>query len=172
MIQGLPDIITKSVEWAEQVKSELLNKEVIQVVSDQHEIASCMEGSLKLLETVRIGIAGYELEEFMHGPYNAVNKGAALIFIGNPASKYHERMLKLIDYQEKKTDFQYLISSDSEATTKNCRIAFSNSRYFSALEFIIPLQCLAYEVSTAKGINPSIASDPAFHKNMDSKRLK
>jgi glucosamine 6-phosphate synthetase-like amidotransferase/phosphosugar isomerase protein len=172
VIQGLPDIIEKSIEWAEQIKEELLDKEVIQVVSDQHEIASCMEGSLKLLETVRIGIAGYELEEFMHGPYNAVKEGSALIFIGNPESKYYPRMLKLVDYQARKTDDQYLVSSVADANVKNFSPAFSNSQYFSALEFIIPLQCLAYKLSTAKGINPNIASDPEFHKNMDSKRLK
>ena len=31
-----------------------------------------LEGALKILETVRQGVAGYDIEEFFHGIYNSI----------------------------------------------------------------------------------------------------
>ena len=39
-----------------------------------------LESALKLLETMRCPVSGYEFEEFIHGIYNAINEDS-MVFI-------------------------------------------------------------------------------------------
>ncbi|GEN94017.1 SIS domain-containing protein [Pediococcus ethanolidurans] len=172
MIINLQSVIDESILWAKDTAVELLDKKSFRVIGDQNCMGTVMEGTLKLLETVRVGVSGYELEEFMHGGYNAIDKSSVLLIIENTQDQYYKRQLKLVNYLATKTDYQYSVSSDKNQNVRSLVLPFINDLYFSALEYIIPFQCLAYYISTEKGINPDIASDPEFHMKMGSKNLK
>ena len=45
----------------------------------------------------------------------------------------------------------------------------NKDEYMSSLYNILPIQILSQVAAEEKGINPSIAKDPNFHKKMNSK---
>ena len=171
-VENIGMIIDKSEKWADTVKSDLTDKHQFMVVGYQNQWATVQEAALKLLETVRIGVSGYEVEEFMHGIYNAINDQSVLFYIGSASEKYFERGVKLMNYLSKSTSFQYFISAEKNENARCLTLNFVDDEYFSPMEYIVPFQMLCYKVAVAKGINPSLPSDPEFHKNMNSKIKK
>jgi len=169
-ILNIHTIIDQSTEWYKRNESELLQASHYMVVGCESQYGNVLEGALKLVETVRIPVAGYELEEFMHGIYNAIKENSYLIYIGH-SSNYLERMLKLKNYLSNKTHHQYLISKkhDIETTIRDCNLDFVDNKYFCGIEYIVPFQIICHYLPISKGIDPFISGDPNFHKSLSSK---
>ena len=173
VIQNMPTIIKSSVEWYGRIKDEFLPAKRIIVVGYDGIYADVLEGALKILETVRQGVTGYDIEEFFHGIYNSMNEDVHMIYLASEGD-YKERTLKLIEILSDWTEHNYLIGSPNEInspTDKDCIVQFVEDPLFSAWEYIIPLQVLAYSASIDLGINPDIPKDPNFHARIGSKKL-
>lgn len=169
-VNNIPNVITASTKWADTIVDKLTDKKFLYVLGYENQLGTIKEGVLKLLETVRVAVSGYDIEEFMHGIYNSMKEDSVLIYIVNK-SKYHERAVKLSNYLMNTTKHQYSIGKDVEANNRNLKFDFIDNHYFSVIEYIIPFQVLAYKLSTAKGIDPSKPSDANFHAAMGSKVL-
>ena len=59
--------------------------------------ADVLEGALKVLETVRQGVTGYDIEEFLHGIYNSITDSAHIFYLASRGRIYKPRVLKLIE---------------------------------------------------------------------------
>lgn len=169
-IQNIPSIIEESVHWYKENESLLSQASSIMVVGCESQFGNVLEGALKLIETVRIPVAGYELEEFMHGIYNAIKKDSFLIYI-NHTSSYSDRLLMLKNYLGQKTPYQFLIQrkSDEMLDKQACLLSFVDDKYFCGLEYIVPFQIICHYLPMLKGIDPFISGDPNFHKSLSSK---
>lgn len=66
--------------WFFNHASELKNCRDIRVIGSSRVYGDTLESALKLLETLRIHVTGYEYEEFIHGIYNSVNEDTYLVF--------------------------------------------------------------------------------------------
>lgn len=172
VISNMPKIIDASVKWYQRIKEDILPAERIIVVGYDGMYADVLEGALKILETVRQGVAGYDIEEFFHGIYNSVDKDTYLIYLASKGD-YKQRTVKLIDILSRWTDHNYLIGSPDgiESNDKYCLEEFVEDPLFSPWEYIIPLQVLACILSQDLGINPDIPKDPEFHTKIGSKIL-
>lgn len=166
-IKNIDPLIDASINWYGKIKSYLIGKPQLMVIGYDANYGTMMEATLKLLETVRIAVSGYELEEFMHGIYNSINSNSTLFYIGSK-SQYLDRAKKLKHYLLNTTKNQFMLSRDASDKNDFC-FPFVDDKYFSTLEYIIPFQCLSYLLSVDSGIDPSQPSDPKFHKNMNSK---
>ncbi len=169
-ILNIPKLILQSEAWFDHNKEELEKANHIMVLGCENQWGNVLEGTLKMVETVRIPVVGYEVEEFMHGIYNAINSSTTLVYIAHQ-SKTLSRTLKLHDYLRKKTEHQFLIGSKTLTGTSNkdCILDFTDDADFGGLEYIIPFQIICHFLPPSKGINPFISGDPEFHAAMSSK---
>lgn len=173
VIENIPIIIDVSIQWYSRIKDEFLPAKRIIVVGYDGYYADVLEGALKILETVRQGVTGYDIEEFFHGIYNSINESAYIFYLGSEGD-YKERTLKLIEILKEWTPHHYLISSPDSIvheTDKDCIVQFIEDPLFSPWEYIIPMQVLACLASQDLGINPDIPKDPQFHVRIGSKKL-
>ncbi|WHH57153.1 SIS domain-containing protein [Petroclostridium sp. X23] len=173
VIANLNRVIEASTEWFGRIKEEFLPAERIIVVGYDNIYANVLEGALKILETVRQGVTGYDIEEFFHGIYNSITDSAHIFYLASQGS-YKPRTLKLIEILSQWTPHNYLIASPEGInipTDKDLICDFVEDKLFSAWEYIIPLQIVACMAPISLGINPEIPKDPQFHRRIGSKQL-
>ncbi len=173
VIHNLAKVIKASTDWYLRIKEEFLPAKRIIVVGYDNMYADVLEGSLKILETVRQGVTGYDIEEFFHGIYNSITDNTHIFYLASKGG-YKTRTLKLIEIVREWTPHNYLISSTEGIDTvldKDLICDFTEDPYFSAWEYIIPLQVLSCLASQDLGINPDIPKDPQFHQRIGSKEV-
>ncbi len=165
----IPDIAEKAWEWYKRNQEDLKKCRRIIVLGYEACMGAMLEGTLKVLEAVRYGVTGYELEEFMHGIYHAIDSDTYLIYLGCPG-KHWERMNRMMKYFEKERGaHNYMITSDRSAEEERSFVyPFCNDEYFASMEYVVPMQVLARKLSLDLGIDCNIPSDPEFHKKMGS----
>lgn len=167
-VQRMPQILQGAEAFFQQHQSELIKARQMMVIGYGQHTATAFEGALKLLETQRYLVCGYELEEFMHGIYNAVGEESYLFYLAAPGV-YRERIGTLAQYLSKKTPHGYLIAPQDFGAKGSLPLPFIDDPLFSIFEYILPLELLSCLLAVSRGINPDIASDPAFHRHMQSK---
>ncbi len=166
---NIPDIAQKAWDWYKENKEDLLKCRRIIVIGCDSCMGAMLEGTLKILEAARYSVTGYELEEFMHGIYHAIDKDTYLLYLGNK-SKHLERMVRMMQYFEtERHAHNYMITSDEALTgQRNMVYPFKEDQYFASMEYVVPMQVLARKMSMDLGIDCNIPSDPLFHKKMGS----
>lgn len=173
VIDNMKSVIEESTKWYHRIKEEFLPAKRIIVVGYDGMYADVLEGALKILETVREGVTGYDIEEFFHGIYNSITESAHIFYLASKGD-YKPRVVKLIDILKEWTPHHYMIASPEglESTTTNDLICeFIEDPLFSPWEYIIPLQVVSCLAPQDLGINPDIPKDPEFHKRIGSKQL-
>lgn len=174
VINNLGNVTKSATEWYERIKEEFLPAKRIIVVGYDGMYADVLEGALKILETVREGVTGYDIEEFFHGIYNSITESAHVFYLASEGD-YKKRTIKLIEILSEWTPHNYLISSPKgvdNATEKDLLVEFVEDPLFSAWEYIIPLQVVACMAPQDLGINPDIPKDPNFHRRIGSKNME
>lgn len=165
----IPPIAVKAKAFYEQNRQIFLQSRKIFVVGYMSSVASAYEGALKILETVNCPVQGFEMEEFMHGIYHAVDENTLIIWLG--ADQYHyRRMLGLLHYlQQHKHCSSVLITSDQSADVMPVmQFPFVKDNLFEGLEYIVPVQVIAEQMASDRGIDLTVSTDPDFHREMGS----
>ena len=173
VIANLPAVTDAAVDWYGHIADDLLPARRVIVVGYDGMYGDVLEGALKTLETLRVGIAGYDIEEFFHGIYNSISEDSYLFYLAS-AGDYKPRTLRLIEILGEWTSHNYLIASPAGVETPtsfDCIVPFTEDPLFSCFEFIIPMQVVACFGAEARGIDPSIPKDPLFHERIGSKKL-
>lgn len=173
VIDNLGNVTKAATEWYGRIKEEFLPAKRIIVVGYDGMYADVLEGALKVLETVRQGVTGYDIEEFFHGIYNSITDSAHLFYLASKGD-YKARTVKLIEILGEWTPHNYLIASPEgvdHPTDKDLIVEFVEDPLFSAWEYIIPMQVVACLAPQDLGINPDIPKDPNFHRRIGSKNM-
>ena len=168
-IENMPGIIESSIPWIESIKDDLANANDVRLVGTKDNYANCLEGALKLLETIRVPVTGYEFEEFIHGIYNAFSKDSYLIVLDSGYEA--ERLKKLPRVLREWTDHIFIIGKDIKNDKNNFQYDFKNDEDFSLFEYILVIEMMCAIIPEVKGIDPSIPMDPQFHQKMSSKKF-
>lgn len=158
----------RSVQWIEVNKERLSQAKEIRVIGTSEIYGDTLESALKLLETMRIPVTGYEFEEFIHGIYNAINEDSTIIILDTGVEK---RVGKLIEVLSNWTENIYVIGSEAAENPKNMKAEFINHPYYKTYEYIIPIQLICAKIPPLRGVDPSIPKDPQFHQKLGSKKL-
>lgn len=173
VINNLSSVVKASTEWFRRIEKEFYGAKRIIVVGYDNNYGDVLEGALKILETIRQGVTGYDIEEFFHGIYNSITESAHLFYLASK-SDYKPRTQKLIEILSEWTPHNYMISSPEDIekhTEKDLICNFTEDDLFGQWEYIIPLQVVACLGSQNLGINPDIPKDPNFHRRIGSKKL-
>ncbi len=165
----IPDIAEKAWEWYKNNSKDLKKCRRFIVLGYESCMGAMLEGTLKILEAVRYSVTGYEMEEFMHGIYHAIDQDTYIIYLGSKG-KHFERMVRMMKYfAEERGAHNYMITYDPAMEgQRNFVYPFVNSEYFASMEYVVPMQVLARKLSLDLGIDCNIPSDPEFHKKMGS----
>jgi len=156
--------------WYDARSDEMKHAQRVLVIGYDDNFGNIQEGALKILENARFGVSWYELEEFMHGIYHSINKDCYMIYLMSE-SVYAERILKLKDYCNTKTEHNFVIGNVKSGykDEKAFLYDFVEDADFYVMEYIIPLQIISYRLARDLGIDPNKPSDPLFHQKMASK---
>lgn len=152
-------MLKKVVNWTQVHGNEFVNSCDIRVVGPAWLYGDTLESALKLLETLRIHVTGYDYQEFIHGIYNSVNQNTFLIFL---APKECENFSELSKLLSRWTNHIYSVGSNDLAITDNSEVG---------KEFLYPIfaEYLAAKIPELEGYDPSIPKDKNFHSEMKSK---
>lgn len=159
IVENMPHVLENSRNWCKNVSDKLIESNNLIVLCDGIQKATMLEAVLKLSETCRFPVRGFELDAFMHGMYNAVDNKTDFLYLFPEEKEQRERMERLYEYYEKQGYHQYRMPENQ----------FTHDSELSFLEEILPIQQLFVLTSRKKGINLNIPTDPDFHKKMGSK---
>lgn len=156
-----------SLEWINNHKDTLTKAKEIRVTGPATMYGDILESALKMLETMRCPVTGYEFEEFIHGIYNAINEEST-VFIFDDGSEQRATKMKevlsgwsdsiflITNYESEKADLVLPTIKDPDALTFN---------------FILPMQLICAKIPLLRGVDPSTPKDPEFHQKLGSKKL-
>jgi glucosamine 6-phosphate synthetase-like amidotransferase/phosphosugar isomerase protein len=167
---NIPNIVDVTQKWYQKHRDELLKSRRLVIIGYDNNVGTYMEGTLKLLESVRYSVCGYELEQFMHGIYHSIWENDYMFYIGAKEGRHYEKMLKMKYYFDKERhNHNFIFTGDkSQIDGKNFVADFVDDDEFSCLEYIVPLYTLVALLSRDLGINANVPSYPEFHKKMGS----
>lgn len=166
-INNFPAVLEDGQKWYNKVENKFNHCDNLIVVGADEHLGNVFEATLKLVETIRVPVMGHEVEEFMHGIYNAIKPSTFIIYL-IAKQRSAKRMVQLYQYLQSKTEFQFAISSSS-VSENDCVCRFIDDELFSPIEYILPIQLLCHYVPEKFGINPFLSGDPLFHPSMKSK---
>ncbi len=159
ILENMPVVLERSVSWSQETAEQLKESKNLIVLYDGIQQATMLEAVLKISETCRYPVRGFETDAFMHGMYNAADSETDFLYLFPTEKKQKQQMERLYDYYGKQGNRQYRMPEDD----------FINDPELSVLEYILPIQQLFVLTSRKRGIDLNIPKDPDFHKYMGSK---
>lgn len=166
---NIPEIAEKTWKWYKENSEDLKKCRRIFVLGYDSCMGAMLEGTLKLLEAVRYSVTGYELEEFMHGVYHAVDEETYIFYLGSKGNHYGRMVAAMKYFEKERGAHNYMITSDlAQKTGGNFVYPFQDDECFASMEYVVPLQVLARKLSLDLGIDCNVSSDPDFHSKMGS----
>ena len=112
------------------------------------------EGALKIKEISYIHAEGYSTSSLKHGPFALLEKDFPVILLG-PQDEYYNKTMNAYEEIQSRHAKIIMITDDEKCNKENI-IKIPLNETFRHLLCVIPLQLLAYELSTRKGINPDM----------------
>lgn len=168
LANNLSKVIKSSIQWCDRNKEDLMKVKKISVIGYEQNYPTALEGALKLVETIRCPAISYEFEEYLHGPYNAIDGESYIIIIKSPG-KLEKRAEQLYELISEYTEHIYVITNEESRNKKWLNGCFCNIDYLIPLEYVIPFQVLCACIPPELGIDPFRPKFPDFHRTMGSK---
>lgn len=159
MIKALSNFFLDSQQMIDQTKLQI--DSIIDLIHDKSSLfvlgkgvaeMIAREGALKIKEITYVHAEGYASTSLKHGPFALLDENTPVIII-NPADSHQSKNDNII--QEIRSRFAPVIQITNICQNKsdNCMYYSIDSMLFDVLS-VIPLQMIAYGVSTRKSINP------------------
>lgn len=148
-VDSIDDVLTKTIKWYGSHKNELTNCPHFVAIGYGPSLGVINEFDTKFTETIRVNVNAHELEEYMHGPYLAVNNMQSIIFIETD-NELRERQERLKSYLEKFNNNCYKITYKSEdQDIKNLCLGLNFDELIMPILTVVPIQYLAYQIAVA-----------------------
>ncbi|MGC4153296.1 MAG: SIS domain-containing protein [Propionicimonas sp.] len=173
---GLPDtlesVIARADEALPAIADTFQDASAIWLVSYANGMATAREAALKLIETVRIPVLAYDVEEYMHGPYHCLEADTRLVFIAPPGPGF-ERIKALARFVAPISGHTLAIAGEPELRALPAGHRFEHpadlpASYLPIVQIPI-LQLLANELTIRRGREPGHSRYPEFHTVLASK---
>jgi len=164
----MPGILDDANAWIEKYGDQLAKSKDIRLVGTKDVFGITLEGTLKLVETLRVPVGGYEFEEFIHGVYNAINEDSLVILIDTGKEP---RMKTLKDVLAQWSNYM-IIAGKSACDDRDFPVRSANHNDYASFEYSLLLFSICAKVSAMKGINIQTTKDTSFHGKLGSKILR
>ncbi|WP_068539359.1 SIS domain-containing protein [Olegusella massiliensis] len=158
---NMPDSIQKSIDntiaWFAQNQEIVMSAPAYYLVGYGANLGTCLEGTLKFIETHERPTCAIELEETLHGPLRAVHKNDVVFLLSAEPGEERDRMDILARGIQKYCDHIVVIHSVQQQTDLlSLPIASCDIEDICALEYLIPLQVLSALIAQQVGIDVTI----------------
>ncbi len=159
-----------ALNWFAAHQDIVMQADTYRMIAYGANYATVLEGALKFIESHRRPTLCYELEEFMHGPIRSVRPEDVIFFLCTEDGPEKERMLQLFRVVQKLTCHCVLIHSASDAFHDDLSLRFEavNTPLLSAVEYLTPLQVLAYEIADHLGYDTTIGKNQFAKQAMET----
>ncbi|MFA7196880.1 MAG: SIS domain-containing protein [Clostridiales bacterium] len=155
-------------EWYRRRQSDVMASERYWFLAYGANYGTATEAVLKFIESHQKPTFAYELEEFLHGPLCAVRPEDVVFFLAAEDCQEKERMLQL--YHAMKPDYPNctLVRSSKDAPADDWDLPLDTCGlpFLNALEYLIPVQVLAYEIADAAGIDVTVWTTQKIRSQM------
>lgn len=165
---NMPVIIQDADTWIQKNGEIMAKAHDIRVMGTKDIFGIVLEGSLKLVETLRVPVSGYEFEEFIHGIYNAINEDSVVILLDTGIEERVPTMKKILSQW---SDY-IIISGQSAQDEIDFKVQSAKNADYSVLEYILWIFMICEKVSAMKGIDIQTTKDTSFHAKLGSKKLR
>ena len=146
--------IDRTLAWVEANKEGLQKLKVVYLAGKLQSAAIAAEGALKLMETLLIPAAGYDFEEFLHGPTSSIDAGIAGMYLLPPAGDSDRtRMHGLLEYHREHCPEVYAFGPDAGDDPRDLSLLQSGAWYTQPFEQILPMQVISCEIPAMLGID-------------------
>lgn len=168
-IQNLLCVREDMENWYDQNRERMIAVQKISCVGYGANFGTAVEGSLKLIETVRCPAYGYEFEEYLHGPNDGIDRNSTIFLLGSPDQEL-DRMKRLLKFASGITSECFLFTSGTEEKQDNeVGIRFKNCKDFFPLEYAVVVQYLAYRISKDRAVDLNVIKYPEYYTIMNCK---
>lgn len=164
-LNQFPHAVSRAIGWVERNKQEFAIAHDMRISAPASLYGDVLESTLKILESCRLPITGYEFNEFIHGVYNAINSQSTLFFMDDGTEPKINKMIELLSQW---TNNIYLIQLSDIIDKNHFGYDVKVSRQFETFIYPIVFQVMTALVPELHGVNPSIPKDPDFHQKMGS----
>ena len=169
VLNNINPVIEKTKAWFEKNKEDFIKCEKCYVLGYGSNVGTAMEGALKSMETVRYPYFWFETEEFLHGPLASVKTDVYTVLIA-PKTYGYERANALYKIMNDQNPHAYSIGAQEGVESDHVLDGgFIDDEDFSALEYCVPLQLLAYLTYTARGIDLNVREYPRTRDMLPTK---
>lgn len=168
LIEQLPICTALVNEWFSKTKHELCEAQRFLCIGYGAGYGSAREFETKFTETVRVPSAGFELEEFMHGPYIGINE-KDYVFLFDPFGRLTKRMYRLYNFLHNHIEHVYYFTLGEKYDDETICIPAQTEESMSCLLFNVVAHLTSWYISQIKGVDLSKSSYPDFDEMMKSK---
>ncbi|WP_313509935.1 SIS domain-containing protein [Enterococcus sp.] len=160
-------VYNQSLQWITANQEQLVHAKEIRITGPATLYGDVLESALKLLETMRCPVSGYEFEEFIHGIYNAINEDSMVFILDNGEE---QRSTKMKEVLSEWSDHIFLITT-YESDKADLVLPAASEPSFATFTSIILFQLICAKIPQLRGVDPSVPKDPQFHMKLGSKKF-
>ena len=169
VISKIDHIIERTQEWYNTHKAEFIGKNRFVFIGYGATFGSALEAATKFTEILHAPAQGYELEEYMHGPYLGLGKGD-LLFLIDSKGKLSQRSLLLRKFLDRHMDKTYVVTlNETPYQEQDLSFGIDIPEHMSSLLLTIPFHIMSYHLSQEMGINLNVSYYPEFDDITKSK---
>lgn len=165
--ENVENIVDAAESWVSAHGAMVAKSEDIKIVGTRPAYGAVLEAGLKFLETLRVPAAGYEVEEFVHGPYNSINEKTLMLLVGERGSMVDKLAAVVRDWTP-----AVCLASERSSGPLDFEIPYADDPQYIGFGALLWLYVICDRVSQMKGIDTSVTKDPAFHAKLGSKALR
>jgi glutamine---fructose-6-phosphate transaminase (isomerizing) len=171
----LPDMADRVAQLAVRVGADLAARfagvGALFVVGSGPMLPAVYEGSLKLLEVAKLPVIGRDLEEVLHGYFNAIGTETGIVLL----ARQLPQMAKLRSFLEAAAHVgapvAIIAEGDLAGIEADLTIPENPCEQLAPLLGIIPLQVLSYELALVRGKDPNRTRYPELYSVMKTKSI-
>jgi len=161
-LHELPKIIEKILETQEENVKRLAHKykdsKVFYFLGRGVNVATALEGRLKLLEIAYIPSIAYPAGESKHGPISLIEPGFPVIFVCPKGETYKATINNIMEMKARDALTIGIIDETDEEARKYLddyiEIPAGVPEILSPIPYVVPLQLFAYYMALEKGLDP------------------
>lgn len=174
-LNRLPETVLNAyectLEWFDRYMDLIMNCGRFHLLGYGANYGTVNEIVLKFVESHKKPSIAVELEEFMHGHIRSISSDELIVMICAEEGPERERMLKLYDLliEEKVGMGCLLLHSTQDNFSKSLELTINatNVKYVNCLEYLVPLQILAFQISDHLGLDMSVSVHLALKHVME-----
>ncbi len=170
ILTDLPPMLTQIINnysLIEDICKKMQNVNNVYIVAAGPNIANAYEGALKFHECIQINAEAWELEEFMHGPWTAMDSNDLIILLASKGYAF-DKTHKFLKAIENINPYIWIITNENDCfqEEENVTIIQGSDEYLNSFLSIIPIYQYIYCYALQNSINPDVM------KLYDKKYLK